>query len=228
MYELVSEAESKKYRNVCSSVLTETCRLLKEDYDVSAQFFLVGSGARNLITRNGNGPYDLDYNINIIKAPKELWNDLSKLKNAVRLSLNKTNGFDFSDAQDSTSVLTCLLYFKNEPQVEFSFDVAIVTEDNNGSYLRLTHNKMYYGFNGGQYTWNEVPKSYNVSKKAAQIKKAHQWELVRERYVEKKNMYLRRWDANHPSFVVYIEAVNEIYNKILRENFLYSENRRNL
>lgn len=107
--------KSKKFRNECSSVLTETCRLLKENYDVSAQFFLVGSGARNFITRNGNGTYDLDYNINIIKAPKELWNDLGKLKNAVRLSLNEANGFDFSDAQDSTSVLTCLLHFKNEP-----------------------------------------------------------------------------------------------------------------
>lgn len=31
--------------------------------------------------------------------------------------------------------------------------------------------------------------------------------------LEKKNMYLRRQDYNHPSFNVYVETVNQVFNK---------------
>ena len=51
-YEFVCESEAKCYRSNCSDVLKKTCELLKEE-GISAQFSLVGSGARNMITRNG-------------------------------------------------------------------------------------------------------------------------------------------------------------------------------
>lgn len=60
-YEIVCESEAKRYRSDCASVLTKTCEILKSK-NIIAQFSLVGSGAKNLITRNGNGPYDLDWN----------------------------------------------------------------------------------------------------------------------------------------------------------------------
>ena len=70
MYRIVDESECKRYRSDCSHVLKKTCALLKEKC-INAQFTLVGSGARNMVTRNGNGPFDLDYNLEIIKAPDE-------------------------------------------------------------------------------------------------------------------------------------------------------------
>ena len=39
------------------------------------------------------------------------------------------------------------------------------------------------------------------------------WQEVRNKYLEKKNMYLSWQDHNHPSFAVYVEAMNEVYNK---------------
>ena len=87
-YEFVYESEAKRYRSDCSDVLKETCKLLKEK-GISAQFSLVGSGARNMITRNGEGPYDLDYNLLIIKAEERYWNDLRLLKETVRNALNQ-------------------------------------------------------------------------------------------------------------------------------------------
>lgn len=211
MYELIDEAESRRYRNECSDVLTEACAALRER-GINAQFVLVGSGARNLVTRNGNGPYDLDYNLEIINADAAYKNDLHRLKETVRTELNKANGFDFSDAHDSTSVLTCLLHFNDTPTLQFSFDVAIVARNSKGTLCRLIHNKNVYGFgHTGQYTWNEVPNSHNVSAKASAIKKAGLWLSVRERYVYLKNLYLERRDTDHPSFIVYVEAVNQIY-----------------
>ena len=206
-YEFVCESEAKRYRSDCSNVLKKTCELLKEK-GISAQFSLVGSGARNMITRNGDGPYDLDYNLLVMKADNE-YRDPRLLKDTIRNALNKAvGGKFFSDAQDSTSCLTALLHFKDTPNVEFSFDVAIIKKNPNGNYMRLVHNKPW-----NQYTWNEVPRSHQVKDRADDIKEEGLWQEVRDRYLEKKNMYLFRQDHNHPSFVVYVEAVNEVYNK---------------
>lgn len=215
-YEIVYESESKRYRSDCSAVLKRTCALLKGK-DISAQFTLVGSGARNMITRNGNGPYDLDYNLIILKADEKYWKDLRLLKDTVRNALNKAEGKDFfADSQDSTSCLTTILYFDDSPDVEFKFDVAIIAENRNGNYMRLVHNKNIYFIGGDQYTWNEVPNSHRVKEKADELKAEGLWSEVRDRYVELKNIYLSRQDKNHPSFIVYVEAVNEIYHKYFR------------
>lgn len=113
-YEFVRESEAKQYRSDCSYVLKETCELLKKK-GISAQFSLVGSGARNMITRDGNGPYDLDYNLLVMKADDE-YRDPRLLKDTIRNALNKAvGGKFFSDAQDSTSCLTALLHFKDSP-----------------------------------------------------------------------------------------------------------------
>ena len=104
--------------------------------------------------------------------------------------------------------MTALLHFKDTPNVEFSFDVAIIKKNPNGNYMRLIHNKPW-----NQYTWNEVPRSHQVKDRADEIKKEGLWQEVRDKYLEKKNMYLSWQDHNHPSFAVYVEAVNEVYNK---------------
>ena len=214
-YEFVYASEYAAYRSNCSEVLRETCKRLKRK-DIIAQFILIGSGGRNLVTRNGNGPFDLDYNLNIIKAPGAYSNDLRKLKDTVRVALNESEGFEcFSPAHDSTSCLTAILHFKNTPAVEFSFDVAIVTQNKNGNYLRLVHNKNAWGLSFDQYTWNEIPFSYDVKEKAEALKDAGLWEKVRSRYLELKNRYLIFRDKNHPSFVVYVEAVNQVYHQYL-------------
>ena len=221
-YEFVCEFEAKCYRSNCSDVLKKTCELLKEE-GISAQFSLVGSGARNMITRNGDGPYDLDYNLLIMKAEERYWNDLRLLKETVRNALNRAERREFfSDAQDSTSCLTALLHFKDTPNVEFSFDVAITTKNKNGNYMRLIHNKNVYALGLDQYTWNEVPNSHQVKDRADKLKRAGLWQKVRDRYLEKKNMYLLRQDHNHPSFVVYVEAVNEVYSRYFNRGGGYS------
>ena len=159
---------------------------------ISAQFSLVGSEAR-------------------------------KLKDTIRNALNKAvGGKSFSDAQDSTSCLTALLHFKDTPNVEFSFDVAITTKNKNGNYMRLIHNKNVYALGLDQYTWNEVPNSHQVKDRADKLKRAGLWQKVRDRYLEKKNMYLFRQDHNHPSFVVYVEAVNEVYSRYFNRGGGYS------
>ena len=188
--------------------------MLKEK-GISAQFTLVGSGARNMVTRNGDGPFDLDYNLEIIKAPEEYWNDLRSLKNTIRILLDEAAGLKcFSESQDSTSCLTALLHFRDEPAIKFKFDVAIVSRNSKGKLRRLIHNKNAWGLGMDQYVWNEIPDSHNVAQKVKRLKAEGLWLTVRDRYVDRKNTYLSRWlDKDHPSFIIYIETVNEIYYK---------------
>lgn len=77
---------------------------------------------------------------------------------------------------------------------------------------RLIHEKT--GFTAwDRYYWNLVPNSRNLFDKVAAIKDEHLWDEVIDEYLEKKNMYLRRQDYNHPSFNVYVETVNQVFNK---------------
>ena len=212
MFRIVDEAECRRYRSDCSTVLKQVCSMLKEK-GISAQFTLVGSGARNMVTRNGDGSFDLDYNLEITKASEEYWNDLRHLKDTIRILLDKAEKLNcFSESQDSTSCLTALLHFKDDPTVKFKFDVVIVSRNSKGKLCRLIHNKNAWGYGKDQYVWNEIPDSHDIAQKTRRLKAEGLWLTVRDRYIDRKNIYLSRWwDKDHPSFIAYIETVNELY-----------------
>ena len=144
--------------------------------------------------------------------PNAFWDNLKRLKDTVRDSLNRIVGNTwFSDGKDSRSVITSILHFKDSPKVEFSFDIAILARNSNGNLCRLIHNNK--GCWNESFTWNEVPSSHNVKDKADALKANGLWNELRAVYLDKKNMYLSRRDDNHPSFIIYIESVNGLYNR---------------
>ena len=108
------------------------------------------------------------------------------------------------------SGLFSFLYLENTPNVKFKFDVAIIAKNERGDYCRLIHDKRYFR----RYVWCEVPSSKDVRKKADKLKKLGYWSDVREVYKKLKNHYLSIQDNNHPSFTVYVEAVNRVYDQI--------------
>lgn len=223
MYEYVEEKVIKPYRQSCSHDMVQLRDTLNKKYNIITQFSLVGSGgaSRNMVTRNGSGPFDLDYNLQIISMPQEYYTNLQKLKDIVRDTLNKIEGHQwFSDAKDSTSVLTTILHFTNSPEVKFSFDIAILCKNRYGNWCRLIHNKHLWGFTCDQYTWNEVLTSSNVDLKAIELKEKHLWNEVRDTYLYKKNIYLYRGDHNHPSYVIYVETINEVYQWYLQKKII--------
>lgn len=69
MFDYVKDKEFlSRMRNLCGGIMQDFCHCLKKDYDIGAVFFLVGSGARNLIVQNASLPIDLDYNLEICKV----------------------------------------------------------------------------------------------------------------------------------------------------------------
>ena len=104
MFEYVEDKQFiSNMRHFCGKIMQQFCHNLKEDYNISARFYLVGSGAKNLILQNNSNPVDLDYNLEIVKC--ENIKNCRRIKDCARNSLNKAlRNYDLNDCDDSTSV----------------------------------------------------------------------------------------------------------------------------
>ena len=64
MFKYVEDKEYlSRVRRVCGGIMQDFCHSLKVEYDIGSSFYLVGSGARNLILQNSSQPIDLDYTL---------------------------------------------------------------------------------------------------------------------------------------------------------------------
>ena len=215
MYHWIDDKEFlKRMRGECSNLINELVQYINNEDFLRVEAQLVGSGGRNLITQNADKSIDLDYNLNIIGIDGDINGDAKQIKEYIREAFNiilKRN--NWGDCKDSTSALTTeRRYFTEGNNTEFSIDLAITYEDNNGSRHRLIHDKTGFTVLDRWYRV-QSPNSEQLQRKIVGLKDANLWNDVRETYLKKKNMYLVRNDYNHPSFVCYIEAVNEIYFK---------------
>lgn len=200
-------------RNVCGEIMQDFCHYLKEDYDIGSIFYLVGSGARNLIVQNASLPIDLDYNLEIVKCKN--YKNCRYIKECARKSFNKAlNKHDWKDCEDSKSSLTTKKrHFVKGNTTEFSMDICITYKDTEEYLHRLIHKKTG-NTHFDRYCWNKAFNSIKIDKKAKHIKKSGKWELVRTEYLNVKRKYLHQNDYKHSSLICYIEAVNNVYNSI--------------
>ena len=138
MFSYVKDQEFLSHaRNLCGEIMQDFCHYLKEDYGIGAIFYLVGSGARNLIVQNASLPIDLDYNLEIVRC--EDFEDCRHIKECARKSFNKAlNKHGWGDCEDSTSSLTTKKrHFPIGNTTEFSVDVCIVCKDTKKHFRRL-------------------------------------------------------------------------------------------
>lgn len=152
-----------KMRTSSGELMQDLCHTLKEDYDIGANFYLIGSGAKNLIMQNANNPVDVDYNLEIVKCRD--FEDCRYLKECVRNAFNKSlRSRDLNDCEDSTSVLTSKrMYFPTGNQTGFSIDVCIIKRDEKDNSYRLIHKKTGFTYHD-EYYWNRAceEKSVNI------------------------------------------------------------------
>ena len=121
----------------------------------------------------------------------------------------RLNDTGFSFGKDSTSVITYILRLPNKSQMKFSFDIGIVSRNNDGDLQRLIHNE-----DNNSFIWNVAKNSKEVEERSKILKTKGYTAKIKAVYLKKKNDYLSIGEKNnHPSFNVYIETVNEIYSK---------------
>lgn len=204
----------KEMRRFCSDLVNQLVQQINNDNIMTVEAHLVGSGAKNLETQNADQPIDLDYNIRV-KATFGKMNidDARAVKEYIRKQFNIVlNRNKLFDCDDSKSALTTKKdRFTDGNQTQFSIDLAIVRM-RKGHWERLIHKKTGV-VTKDEYCWEIAPQSKGLDEKIAKIKNRGIWSEVRGTYLNKKNMYLKRRDYNHPSFNVYIETVNEVYYK---------------
>ena len=214
-------------KQLLKTIQTNCSELVKELEDelrlngLNSQVFLIGSGGRNMVMQNENGPIDFDYNLNVLSCDDI--NNCFQIKELVRKCFNKVmyKNNKLGDVNDSKSSLTTkILHLKEYPETEFSIDLGIVRQDREGNWHRLIHKKTG-NTHRDEYFWNPAPSSKDYNKKSKTIKMVPgAWEVVREEYKDLKNLYLKRNDHNHPSFICYIEAVNNIYNHLKQKHII--------
>lgn len=214
MYHYIQDKEFLKcLKGTCSDIVNQLVQSINNDSVMKVEACIVGSGAKNLIAQNGNEPIDLDYNLCIVSTESINILDCRGIKEYVRKQFNKvlcSNGWD--DCEDSTSALTTGKYsFQKGNRTKFSIDIAITCKYLN-NWQRLIHQKTGFTFLD-RYYWNEVQNSGRLEEKVCALKYEDLWDEVRRIYLDKKNFYLCKNDHNHPSFIVYVETVNQIYNK---------------
>lgn len=171
MFDYVKDKQFlSRMRNLCGEIMQDFCHYLKRDYDIGAVFYLVGSGARNLILQNALLPIDLDYNLEIVRC--ENFEDCGTIKECVRKSFNKAlQEHGWGDCDDSTSSLTTeKRHFVKGNPTEFSMDVCIVCRDTGEHLYRLKHKKTGFIYRDGYY-WNEAPHFVGIQEKTKYIKK---------------------------------------------------------
>lgn len=214
MYHYIQDKEFlKRLKGACGDIVNQLVQSINNDSVMTVKACLVGSGAKNLITQNENEPIDLDYNLCIVNTKSISMLNSRAIKEYIRKQFNKvlsSNGW--GDCQDSTSVFTTeKRVFKKGNQTAFKIDIAITCKYLN-NWQRLIHQKTGLVILDGYY-WNEVQNPGRLEEKVRALKYENLWGKVRDTYLEKKNFYLRRNDHNHPSFIVYVETVNQIYNQ---------------
>lgn len=209
-YEYVTKKEVKPCRTYSSMKMCQLVKKLREE-DIISQFVLVGSGGHNMVTRIKSGnvcrnDYDLDYNLVIIKMPKEYWDNPGKLKSLVTDRMNSLINRSHQGGQDSTAAI---IYHPLHITSEYhKLDIGIVTRFKpNLPMSRLVRSNQNHS-----YKWEEVPHSKDMKSKVKKINISGLNPKFRDVYLDMKKRYHK--DENHPTFIIYVEAVNQVYQSV--------------
>jgi hypothetical protein len=206
MFSYVQYQEVKPYKLKCDKLFKALQNVLREKYALKFQPLLIGSGAKKLVTRNGNEPFDLDYNLMFSSLPDQFQHHPQELKTLIRMTLDDILGIEASYGQDSTSAIS---YKINQDGFVFGLDVGIIFTEKGKSASRLIYNKRE-----NAYVWNQVRSSKHTQKKFKIIKKQRRFPELEKTYLDLKNFYLKQNDVNKSSFVIYTEAVNSVYQSL--------------
>ena len=214
-YEYVKKSEYRPVREELEEIINRVHEYMRKEHKTTFQHRLIGSGKRHLITRvkNGNSGFDFDYNL-IVAAPIDFkWKPkILKLQfmNAFEKALQGTK---YSHPKDSTSAITIKVVDKKNSKILHSCDFAIIYYDENvesNGYYCLKNLKSQ-----NRYAFEYRNLSYNIDGKLDEILcYSDGWEVIKEEYLKLK---CSNKDENKRSFSLYLEAINNVYNRLPEE-----------
>ncbi len=208
MYHYVESKAYKPYHFFISDKLNRVKQQILKEHQIETTVDSVGSLYKKLVTQNNSLPFDLDYNL-VIENRLITQLNPKPLKDYVMEHLDDMIAEEYEDwkyCQDSKAAITIRRVI--DGRLDFSTDIAILAKNSNGQYCRLLHDKQRQ-----KYDWAPVPNSEKVYEKFRKLKNYGYWEDIQEKYLNKKNRYLSNQDKDHPSFVVFVETIKEVWDK---------------
>ncbi len=208
MYHYVESQAYKPYHFFISDKLNRVKQQILKEHQIETTVDSVGSLYKKLVTQNNSLPFDLDYNL-VIENRLITQLNPKPLKDYVMEHLDDMIAEEYEDwkyCQDSKAAITIRRVI--DGRLDFSTDIAILAKNSNGQYCRLLHDKQRQ-----KYDWAPVPNSEKVYEKFRKLKNYGYWEDIQEKYLNKKNRYLSNQDKDHPSFVVFVETIKEVWDK---------------
>ena len=211
-YEYVTKKEYTPVKRELEKIIRKVKKIMETEEDISFYYDLIGSGEKQLITRlkNGNTGFDFDYNL-IIETPKDYTWKAKEVKLGFIRAFNKAlRGTMYECAEDSTSAITIKVVDIQNSKIIHSCDFAIIyyiSDDINDGYKYIRNNK------NGKYTFELRRVSTNFEKKIVEIEvfDKNGWNEIRDEYIRVKNS---NKDIDKHSFILFLEAVNNVYNHI--------------
>lgn len=206
-YEYVTKKALKPVKEQIEKIIRDLQTSLRSE-SVTFEVKLIGSGAKNLVTKvvGGNTGFDFDYNFVVQKDnnldPKEL-----------RLLFVRKLGEIISDTRYSNvsngkQSFTIKVVDKKKSQIIHGCDFATVNEyvDDQNSFRQ----EILVQYANNLYHWEDKPISKNYTTKVSNLKANGLWNEVRDEYLKIKNS---NGDENKKSYTMYYEAVNNVYGR---------------
>lgn len=216
-YEYVSKNEYRPVREELERIINRAQRYMSENYDTSFQFRLVGSGNNHLITRlnDGNKGFDFDYNL-ILPDLEDGYRYNAKVvkKQFLEAFDFAIKGTKYNHPEDSTSVITIKNVSTAKSKIIHSCDFAIIYYPENNTDCGYMYIKKLK--NGG-YSFEMRAQSKKAEYKLETVcEQKNGWNRIREEYLKLKN---RNLDPDKHSYVLYLEAINNMYNQIVQVGY---------
>lgn len=205
-YEFVSKAELKSARKTIDGIIRQLQKVMREKYSITFKPILVGSTKRHLVTRveDGNTGFDFDYNFSIQNDSDY---DAREIKLNFIKELNKIlTNTRYKSVKNNTQAMT--IKFVDKSEIVHSCDFAIVNdyEDEDESFQWI----LIYNKKEDEYIWNKRRYGKNYGYKLSNLLENGLWTEVKNEY-----LYLKNYnnDPDKISFSLYLEAINNVYNR---------------
>ena len=214
-YEYVTKKEYGPVKRELERIIRKTQKIMETEEEVSFYYDLIGSGKRHLITRvkKGNTGFDFDYNL-VIETPTDFtWKAKEVKLGFIRAFNEALIGTNYKCAEDSTSAITIKVVDTQNSKIVHCCDFAIIyylSDDPNDGYKYIRNNK------NGKYTFEMRKVSTNLNSKIDKIESYwnNGWNIIRDEYLTVKNS---NKDVDKHSFILFLEAVNNVYNQTLQD-----------
>lgn len=204
MFEYMKKNEYKESGKHCREIIRDVQEDLKDKFNFNVH--LIGSCKSRLMMRNGNGPYDFDYSLEIVKDKKDLEFDPKKIREIVFNSFQKfAEKHGFSKMENSTRVIKLKSHSnKIQNHIEYFMEVAIIKR------LKKTNsiNTIIFDKENERYIWNEEEDISNLNPRFRKLRKTC-WIEFKGKYKDKKNDNLDK-DQQKKSISLFKETINEL------------------